>query len=131
MANIIHQFAKRGASLFFAKYKIDTIVKNETIGYSLSYMLGRNEGGCLRYDPYDYYPNYSEYEIKERLRIFIESVLRTKNKNKLVTYLDLKSDDELAKAILLNSIKTSVEELYKFLNAEKRRSAFSMFDIFS
>ena len=85
--NIMYRTAKSGATLFFANYKIDTIVQNETINYSLRYMLGRNESFCLKNNVYDYYPNYSEYEIKERLRVFIESIFRTKNQIKLIKYL--------------------------------------------
>ena len=45
--NIIPRSAKAGALLFFANYKLERIVKNETIDYSLSYMLGRNESSCV------------------------------------------------------------------------------------
>jgi hypothetical protein len=41
--NIIPKSAKPGAPLLFANYKLERIVKNETIDYSLSYMLGRNK----------------------------------------------------------------------------------------
>ncbi len=85
--NSIPRSAKAGATLFFANYKIDTVVQNETIDYSLSYMLGRNESSCLINHVYSYYPNYSAYEIKERLRVFIEAIFRTKNQNKLIKYL--------------------------------------------
>ena len=118
--NIIPRSAKAGALLFFANYKLERIVKNETIDYSLSYMLGRNESSCVVFHVYSYYPNYSEYEIKERLRIFIESIFRTKNKNKLIEYLDINGKDEFIRAILKGCTKTSVEKLYEFLNAEKR-----------
>jgi len=118
--NIIPRSAKAGALLFFANYKLERIVKNETIDYSLSYMLGRNESSCLRHHGYNYYPNYSEYEIKERLRIFMESIFRTKNKNKLIEYLDINGEDEFIRAILKGCTKTSVEKLYEFLNADKR-----------
>ena len=118
--NIIPRSAKAGALLFFANYKLERIVKNETIDYSLSYMLGRNESSCVVFHVYSYYPNYSEYEIKERLRIFIESIFRTKNKNKLIKYLDINGEDEFIRAILKGCTKTSVEKLYEFLNAEKR-----------
>ena len=116
---MIYIFPIPGALLLVAKYRIDTIVQKETIAHSLRYMLGRNQRGCLP-RPYKYYPNYSEYEIKERLRIFIEAVFRKNNTTNLVSYLALKSDDELVKAILSNATKPSVEGLYKFLNAEKR-----------
>lgn len=118
--NIIPRSAKAGALLFFANYKLERIVKNETIDYSLSYMLGRNESSCVVFHVYSYYPNYSEYEIKERLRIFMESIFRTKNKNKLIKYLDINGEDEFIRAILKGCTKTSVEKLYEFLNAEKR-----------
>jgi hypothetical protein len=119
--NIIPQFAIPGASLLVAKYRIDTIVQKQTIAHSLRYMLGRNQLGCLPMHSYKYYPNYSEYQIKERLRIFIEAVFRKNNTTNLVSYLALKSDDELVKAILSSATIPSVEGLYKFLNAEKRR----------
>lgn len=118
--NIIPRSAKAGALLFFANYKLERIVKNETIDYSLSYMLGRNESSCVVFHVYSYYPNYSEYEIKERLRIFMESIFRTNNKNKLIKYLDINGEDEFIRAILKGCTKTSVEKLYEFLNAEKR-----------
>ena len=118
--NIIPRSAKAGALLFFANYKLERIVKNETIDYSLSYVLGRNESSCVVFHVYSYYPNYSEYEIKERLRIFIESIFRTKNKNKLIKYLDINGEDAFIRAILKGCTKTSVEKLYEFLNAEKR-----------
>jgi hypothetical protein len=85
--NSIPRSAKSGATLFFAKFKIDTIVKNETIDHSLSYLLGRNASSCVVFHVYSYYPNYSAYEIKERLRVFIEAIFRTKNQNKLIKYL--------------------------------------------
>ncbi len=163
-SNIIPRSAKAGATLFFANYKIDTIVQNETIDSSLSYLLGRNESSCLINHVYNYYPNYSEYEIKERLRVFMEAIFRTKNQIKLIKYLgkvyevfefdtveefaqsdidffddfneendmfnelqrskkeinSLRKEDELVKAILTECTKTSIEKLYKFLNADKR-----------
>ena len=124
ITNIRMRFAKAGATLFFANYKIDTIVQNETIVYSLGYMLGRNESSCLINHVYHYYPNYSEYEIKERIRVFIVSIFRTKNKNKLIKYLGTKAENELTKAILIGCTKTNVEKLYEFLNADKRRNIF-------
>ena len=118
--NIIPRSAKAGALLFFANYKLDRIVKNETIDYSLSYMLGRNESSCVVFHVYSFYPNYSEYEIKERLRIFMESIFKTKNENKLIKYLNINGEDEFIRTILKGCTKTSVEKLYEFLNAEKR-----------
>ena len=86
-SNIISRSAKTGATLFFANYKINAIVQNETIDYSLSYMLGRNASSCVVRHKYRYYPYYSAYEIKERLRVFIEAIFRTKNQFKLINYL--------------------------------------------
>ena len=122
--NIMYRSAKAGATLFFANYKIDAIVQNETIVYSLGYMLGRNESSCLINHVYHYYPNYSEYEIKERIRVFIVSIFRTKNKNKLIRYLVTEAENELIKVILRECTKTSIEKLYEFLNADKRRNVF-------
>ena len=50
----------------------------------------------------------------------MESIFRTKNKNKLIEYLDINGEDEFIRAISKGCTKTSVEKLYEFLNADKR-----------
>ncbi len=139
-SNIVHTFPKRGATLYFVKSKIAKKVTYESIENTLNYLLGKNESSCIGLEPYKYYPNYSEYEIKERLRLFVVAIMQTKTQQKLINYINKKetiiyagvpakltpnvnekTNKELVNSILTNDIKNSVEKLYFFIKADKKK----------